>query len=119
MLIGYVSDQRYVALADVCIELIGASGRSYETRSRASGSVHIDLPPASIASFCKSRATVPSSLTSICQRQSRITFACSQTTWLAMPGPNGFARVKSLSSACIAWNHSKLSYGAMDGSLSS
>ena len=44
MLIGYVSDQRYVALADVCIELIGPSGRSYETRSRASGSVHIELP---------------------------------------------------------------------------
>lgn len=44
MLIGYVSDQRFVALADVCIELIGPSGRSYETRSRASGSIHLELP---------------------------------------------------------------------------
>ncbi|MCC6511274.1 MAG: carboxypeptidase regulatory-like domain-containing protein [Pirellulaceae bacterium] len=44
MLLGYVSDERYVALADVCIEFIGASGRSYETRSRASGAVHLELP---------------------------------------------------------------------------
>ncbi len=45
MLIGYVSDQRYVALPDVYLEFIDSSGNSWEARSRASGSVHLDLPP--------------------------------------------------------------------------
>lgn len=45
MLIGYVSDERYSALADVQLEFINESGASWETRSRASGSVHLDLPP--------------------------------------------------------------------------
>src|SRR5262245_13142345 len=45
MLIGYVSDERYVALADVLLEFISPSGDSYEARSRASGSVHADVPP--------------------------------------------------------------------------
>lgn len=44
MLLGYVSDEKYVALADVTIELIDAAGQSWETRSRASGAVHVDLP---------------------------------------------------------------------------
>ena len=45
MLIGYVSDERYVALPDVAVEFLDAAGRSWEARSRASGSVHLDLPP--------------------------------------------------------------------------
>ena len=44
MLIGYVSDDRYVALADVLLEFEGESG-SFETRSWATGSVHLDLTP--------------------------------------------------------------------------
>ena len=44
MLIGYVSDERYVALADVAIEFTDAQGRSFEARSRASGSVHAEVP---------------------------------------------------------------------------
>lgn len=44
MLIGFVSDARYVALSDVVLEFLDTSGRSYETRSRASGSVHLDAP---------------------------------------------------------------------------
>src|SRR5437763_10017479 len=44
MLIGYVSDERYVALPDVLLEFIAANGVSHEARSRASGSVHADLP---------------------------------------------------------------------------
>lgn len=44
MLIGYVSDERYVALADVSVEFEGEAG-SFEARSRATGSVHADLPP--------------------------------------------------------------------------
>jgi hypothetical protein len=44
MLIGYVSDERYMALPDVLVEFEGASG-SFEARSRASGSVHANLPP--------------------------------------------------------------------------
>ena len=44
MLIGYVSDERYVALPDVLLEFEGPAG-SFEARSRASGAVHGDLPP--------------------------------------------------------------------------
>src|SRR5262245_537971 len=45
MLLGYVSDEKYVALPDVLLEFIAPNGDSFETRSRASGSVHADLPP--------------------------------------------------------------------------
>ncbi|MCE9561037.1 MAG: carboxypeptidase-like regulatory domain-containing protein [Planctomycetes bacterium] len=45
MLIGYVSDERYIALPDVLLEFISVSGESRETRSRASGAVHLELPP--------------------------------------------------------------------------
>ena len=44
MPIGYVSDERYVALPDVVLEFVNSRGESFETRSRASGSVHLDLP---------------------------------------------------------------------------
>jgi len=43
MLIGYVSDERYVALPDVQLEFEGR-GVSVESRSRASGAVHADIP---------------------------------------------------------------------------
>src|SRR5262245_7127901 len=49
MHIGYVSDERYVALADVALEFTDSAGRSWEARSRASGSVHVDLPPGEFA----------------------------------------------------------------------
>ena len=45
MLIAYVSDERYVALPDVLLELESDAG-SFEARSRATGAVHVDLPPA-------------------------------------------------------------------------
>jgi len=44
MLIGYTSDERYVALPDVMLEF-RAGERSFEARSRASGAVHADVPP--------------------------------------------------------------------------
>lgn len=44
MLIGYVSDERYVALPDVLLEFEGESG-SVEARSRATGAVHAELQP--------------------------------------------------------------------------
>jgi hypothetical protein len=43
MLVGYVSDERYVALPDVQVEFIN-EGTSIEVRSRASGAVHADIP---------------------------------------------------------------------------
>ena len=42
MLIGYVSDERYVALPDVMLEFV-RDGRSIESRSRATGAVFADL----------------------------------------------------------------------------
>jgi N,N-dimethylformamidase len=44
MLVGYVSDERYVALADVLIEFETVAG-SVETRSRASGAIYAELVP--------------------------------------------------------------------------
>ena len=44
MLLGYVSDERYVALAGVEVELL-AAGQSIATRSRASGALHADVAP--------------------------------------------------------------------------
>jgi N,N-dimethylformamidase len=44
MLIGYVSDERYLALAEVLLEFESPSG-SVEARSRATGAVHADLEP--------------------------------------------------------------------------
>jgi N,N-dimethylformamidase len=51
MLIGYVSDERYVALADVTLEFINERGDSWEARTRATGSVHVDLPSRRRISF--------------------------------------------------------------------
>jgi hypothetical protein len=42
MLVGYVSDERYVALPDVLLEFRSSSG-SFEARSRASGAVYADV----------------------------------------------------------------------------
>lgn len=44
MLIGYVSDERYVALCDVALDFVNQHG-SVEARSRAGGAVHADLAP--------------------------------------------------------------------------
>lgn len=44
MLIGYVSEERYVALCDVALEFVDAQGRSWEARSRATGAVYAELP---------------------------------------------------------------------------
>jgi hypothetical protein len=44
MLVGYVSDERYVALADVLLEFEDAM-TSVEARSRASGAVYADIGP--------------------------------------------------------------------------
>lgn len=46
MLIGYVSDERYVALPNTAVEFLSPDrpGESVATVSRASGAVHADLP---------------------------------------------------------------------------
>jgi len=48
MLIGYVSDERYVALPDVLLEF-EQDGESLEARSRATGAVVADLSPGEYA----------------------------------------------------------------------
>src|SRR5207248_10543822 len=44
MLLGYVSDERYVAIAGVEIEIVGAAA-SIATRARASGAIHAEIEP--------------------------------------------------------------------------
>jgi N,N-dimethylformamidase len=46
VLVAYVSDERYVALPDVLLEFEGVLG-SFEARSRATGSVHAEIPSGS------------------------------------------------------------------------
>ena len=45
MLVGYVSNERYVALPDTLLEFTAADGTVSEARSTASGAVHADLAP--------------------------------------------------------------------------
>lgn len=45
MLVGYVSDERYVALPDVMLEFENGEGESIEARSRASGAVYANVAP--------------------------------------------------------------------------
>ena len=74
MLIGYVSDERYVALADVVFEFL-RDGQRLSTRSTASGAVEADLAPgAYCVTFCRPgfRGTNESSWPFRCQR--RISF---------------------------------------------
>src|SRR6184192_3810680 len=69
MLIGYVSDERYAALPDVLLEFLDGTGTSWEARSRASGAVHLELPPGEYRVVLQkpgygakiSRVTVPAS----------------------------------------------------------
>lgn len=42
MLVGYVSDERYVALPDVLLEFQNEAG-SVEARSRAAGAIYADV----------------------------------------------------------------------------
>src|SRR5215467_1045438 len=44
MLVGYVSDERFVAMPDVMLEFENEAG-SVEARSRASGAVYADVRP--------------------------------------------------------------------------
>jgi hypothetical protein len=53
MLIGYVSDERYVALPDVLLEFESAAG-SFEARSRATGAIYADIAPGPyLVTLCK------------------------------------------------------------------
>ncbi len=45
MLIGYISDEYYAALADVAVELHGPGGLHLLARSWPSGAIHADVPP--------------------------------------------------------------------------
>jgi hypothetical protein len=45
MLLGYVSDEYYAALADVAVELRPGAGVPQVVRSSPSGSIHVELPP--------------------------------------------------------------------------
>ena len=45
MLVGYVSNERYVALAEVLFEFRGATGGIVTARSTISGAVHADVTP--------------------------------------------------------------------------
>lgn len=62
MLIGYVSDERYQALCDVALEFVGSDGASVDVRSRASGSVHAELPPGNYTVYLQKSGFGPKKL---------------------------------------------------------
>lgn len=43
-MVGYVSDERYLAVPGVYLEISGADGQRYSATSTATGAVCIDLP---------------------------------------------------------------------------
>ena len=45
MLIGYVSDEQFLALPDVAVELINPAGQRWATHSTASGAIEVAVPP--------------------------------------------------------------------------
>lgn len=47
MLVGYVSDERYVAIPDVLLEFENGTGEPIAARSRATGAIYADLRPGS------------------------------------------------------------------------
>ena len=58
MLIGYVSDERYIALHDVQFELANED-LHVETRSRATGEVFADIPPGPLHRYLAKRRFRP------------------------------------------------------------
>src|SRR5262245_39434703 len=44
MLIGYVSDEKFVAIPDAQVELVDQNGNSWELRARASGAIRGKVP---------------------------------------------------------------------------
>ncbi len=99
MLIGFVSDERYVALPDVQMEF-EANGKSIDTRSRASGAVYADIEPGPYrvtlakSGYGSKRVQVEIAPTG------RITSGCWPMGCWAMPGPSGCARASGPSFAC-------------------
>ena len=55
MLIGYVSDERYVALPDAVLEFTNDRGESGGTCGR--GSVHLHIPPGDYTVVIRSQAS--------------------------------------------------------------
>ena len=100
MLIAYVSDERYVALPDVILEFEGDAG-SFEARSRATGSVHVDLPSGTY----KVTLQKPGFGAKSVRRRDRCRDAAlslppaRRTACSATPGPSGSRPAKSPSSA--------------------
>ena len=49
MLIGYVSDEQFLAIPDVAVELIDGSGQRWAIHSTASGALVADVAPGDYA----------------------------------------------------------------------
>ena len=102
MLIGYVSDERYVAVPEVLCEFIGAGG-SYEARSRASGAVYADLDPGTYEVVLTSRDMDLKGSSSNCPWKSPTIFAfCAMGCW-GICGLSGYREETSPNSGSTLW----------------
>ena len=93
MLIGYVSDERYIALHDVQFELANEN-LHVETRSRATGEVFADIPPGPYTVTLQKDGFGPSAGRSTSTPTGRTISACSRISCSATPGPSGSKRAE-------------------------
>ena len=98
MLIGYVSDERYIALHDVQLELANEN-LHVETRSRATGEVFADLPPGPYTATLQKDGFGPKRVQVNITPTDHTTSAYSLISCSATPGPNGSKRATNPSFA--------------------
>ena len=87
MLIGYVSDERYIALHDVQFEISNET-LHIEARSRATGEIFADIPPGPYTVTLQKDCFGPKRAKVNLTPTDHIISACSRTNCSATPGLN-------------------------------
>lgn len=100
-LLGYVSDERYVALADVAIEFSNHQGQSWEYRSRAFRCRLGELPDGDYTAILQKSGFVLNGFNSDPSTGSLTTSDCCPTDSSVTSGPSVCGAASSPNSACM------------------